>query len=45
MQCQKKKYEAEELINSENLNKDEAKRYMSTSIRRGFATENGTKTK
>jgi type I restriction enzyme R subunit len=34
--------EAEELISSENLNVDAAKRYITTSIRREFATDNGT---
>lgn len=34
--------EAEELISSENLNVDAAKRYIATSIRREFATDNGT---
>ena len=33
--------EVEELINSEGLNSEAAKRYISTSIRREFATENG----
>lgn len=33
--------EVEELINSENLNSKEAKRYISTSIKREFASENG----
>ncbi|NKL02977.1 HsdR family type I site-specific deoxyribonuclease [Rhizobium leguminosarum bv. viciae] len=34
--------EAEELISTENLNVDAAKRYIATSIRREFATDNGT---
>ncbi|MBB5255980.1 type I restriction endonuclease subunit R [Rhizobium leguminosarum] len=34
--------EAEDLISSENLNVDAAKRYIATSIRREFATDNGT---
>ena len=34
--------EAEELIAVENLNKDAAKRYISTSLKREFASENGT---
>jgi len=34
--------EAEELISSENLNVDAAKRYIAASIRREFATDNGT---
>jgi type I restriction enzyme R subunit len=34
--------EAEELINSENLNIEAAKRYITTSIKREFASENGT---
>lgn len=34
--------EAEELITSENLNVDAAKRYIATSIRREFATDSGT---
>ncbi|MEH6739134.1 MAG: hypothetical protein V7695_11410 [Sulfitobacter sp.] len=33
--------EVEELINFENLNSKEAKRYISTSIKREFASENG----
>lgn len=33
--------EVEELINSENLNSKEAKRYILTSIKRDFASENG----
>ena len=34
--------EAEDLINTENLNAEAAKRYMISSIRREFASENGT---
>ena len=34
--------EAEELINSENLDVEAAKRYITTSIRREFASDNGT---
>jgi len=34
--------EAEELINSENLNTDAAKRYIATSMKREFASDNGT---
>lgn len=34
--------EAEELIKSENLNSEEAKRYIATSIKREYASENGT---
>ncbi|MDM7976273.1 MULTISPECIES: type I restriction endonuclease subunit R [Thalassospira] len=34
--------EAEELIKSENLNAEEAKRYIITSLKREFASENGT---
>ncbi len=33
--------EAEELINTENLNKDAAKRYIITSLKREYASENG----
>ncbi|WP_340622017.1 type I restriction endonuclease subunit R [Xenorhabdus siamensis] len=36
------KREAEELINSENLNEDAAKRYITASLRREYASENGT---
>lgn len=36
------KREAEELINSENLNEDAAKRYITTSLKREYASENGT---
>lgn len=34
--------EVEDLISSENLNREAAKRYISTSIKREFASENGT---
>ena len=34
--------EAEELINAENLNAEAAKRYISTAIKREFASDNGT---
>ena len=34
--------EAEELINSENLNTEAAKRYIATSMKREFASDNGT---
>lgn len=37
-----KKREADELINSENLNEDAAKRYITTSLKREYASENGT---
>ncbi|WP_415712711.1 HsdR family type I site-specific deoxyribonuclease [Maridesulfovibrio sp.] len=36
------KREAEELIGSENLNEDAAKRYIVTSLKREFASDNGT---
>ena len=36
------KREAEELINSEELNIDEAKRYILASLKREYASENGT---
>jgi type I restriction enzyme R subunit len=36
------KREAEELINAESLNKDAAKRYLITSLKREYASENGT---
>jgi len=39
---EKQKTEASELITEENLNIDEAKRYISTSLRREYASENGT---
>ena len=38
---EKRQREAEELINSENLNRDEAKRYINKSIKNGFANDNG----
>jgi type I restriction enzyme R subunit len=34
--------EAEELISDENLNMEEARRYITTSLKREFASENGT---
>jgi type I restriction enzyme R subunit len=34
--------EAQELISDENLNEEAAKRYITTSLRREFASENGT---
>ena len=34
--------EAQELIGSENLNEDAAKRYITTSLKREFASDNGT---
>lgn len=34
--------EAQDLISSENLNEEEAKRYITTSLKRGFASDNGT---
>jgi type I restriction enzyme R subunit len=36
------KREADELINTENLNEEAAKRYILTSLRREYASENGT---
>ena len=36
------KREAEELIKAENLNAEAAKRYITTSIKREFASDNGT---
>lgn len=36
------KREAEELINAEDLNEEAAKRYILTSLRREYASENGT---
>jgi len=36
------KREAEELINSENLNEEAAKRYIIASLKREYASENGT---
>lgn len=38
----KQKVEASELITEENLNVEEAKRYITTSLKREYATENGT---
>lgn len=38
----KKKDEASELISEENLNEEAAKRYISTSLKREYASENGT---
>lgn len=38
----RQKIEAAELINEEQLNEEEAKRYITTSLRREFASENGT---
>lgn len=38
----KQKAEAEQLIAEENLNEDEAKRYITTSLKREYASENGT---
>ncbi|MEA3363832.1 MAG: type I restriction endonuclease subunit R, partial [Thermodesulfobacteriota bacterium] len=38
----KQQREAEELIGSENLNAEEARRYITTSLKREFASENGT---
>lgn len=38
----KQKEEADELIAEENLNEEEAKRYITTSLKREFASENGT---
>ncbi|HJD76386.1 MAG TPA: type I restriction endonuclease subunit R, partial [Bacteroides reticulotermitis] len=40
-QC-KQKIEATELIKEENLNEEEAKRYITISLKREFASENGT---
>jgi len=34
--------EADELINEENLNNEQARRYISTSLKREYASENGT---
>ena len=34
--------EAEELINAESLNTEEARRYITTSLKREFASDNGT---
>jgi type I restriction enzyme, R subunit len=36
------RHEAEKLINDENLNTEAAKRYIATSIKREFASDNGT---
>jgi type I restriction enzyme R subunit len=38
----KQKEEATELITEENLNEEAAKRYIATSLRREYASENGT---
>ena len=38
----KQKEEAEQLITNENLNEDAAKRYITTSLKREYASENGT---
>lgn len=38
----KQKQEASELISSENLNEEEAKRYITVSLKREFVSENGT---
>jgi len=38
----KQKTEASELIAEENLNKEEAKRYITASLKREYASENGT---
>ena len=38
----RQKNEASELITEENLNEEEAKRYISTSLKRNYASENGT---
>ena len=40
--CSEMKREAQELISSENLNEDAAKRYIATSLKREFASDNGT---
>ena len=39
---EKQKKEATELITDENLNEEEAKRYIAASLKREFANENGT---
>ena len=39
---ERQKNEATELIAEENLNAEEAKRYITTSLRRNYASENGT---
>jgi type I restriction enzyme R subunit len=36
------KCEAEELISAENLNEEPAKRYITASLKREYASENGT---
>lgn len=41
----KQKIEASELIADENLNVEEAKRYITVSLKREFASENGTELK
>ncbi|HRK73927.1 MAG TPA: hypothetical protein PLL64_06610, partial [Rhodothermales bacterium] len=38
----KQQAEALELITAENLNMEEAKRYIKISLKRGYASENGT---
>ena len=38
----KQKREAEELIGAEELNQEAARRYISTSLKREFASDNGT---
>lgn len=38
----KQKTEASEIITDENLNEEEAKRYITTSLKREYASENGT---
>ena len=38
----KQKYEVEELINTEKLNEEAAKRYIVNSLKREYASENGT---
>ena len=39
---EQQKKEAEELIRTENLNEEAAKRYITTSLKREYASENGT---
>lgn len=39
---ERQKTEAAELISEENLNVEEAKRYITTSLKRNYASENGT---
>lgn len=39
---EKQKHEASELIEVENLNVEEAKRYITTSLKREYASDNGT---